>query len=233
MVSEKNLHYKVLECGDEKNKVIVIDNFHPDAETIFKKAQTSPHFTAQAEDFYPGKRKPVEQQYVLYLIKTLEQLLKKTYNIEKNKMLSVGLCAYSLTTNTERQLRPIQCIPHIDTHDKYQFAAVHYLSYRAFGGTSFYKHRSSGLESIDSQHLKNYFAQLKVEIMKDTPTTYIHSDTFLFQKLMEVEFLFNRVVVYPSNMLHSGNIYPNNSLSSDPRKGRLTVNAFLNFSDLN
>lgn len=119
-----NMHYEVDSCGDEKNKIIIIDNFHPDPAALFLHAQTEPYFTAQVEDFYPGKRKPVDGKYPDYLADSIESLLRDTYNIAANQSMSVGLCTYSLTTKTERQLRPIQCIPHIDTHDNSQFAVV-------------------------------------------------------------------------------------------------------------
>jgi hypothetical protein len=43
--------------------------------------------------------------------------------------------------------------------------------------------------------------------------------------LDQVEFRFNRAVIYPSFVLHCA-LFDGAALDSDPRKGRLTLNSF-------
>ena len=59
--------------------------------------------------------------------------------------------------------------------------------------------------------------------------SYISSDTTLFEQIASLEAKPNRLIVYPSNALHSGNINPDLGLSSNPSTGRLTISSFLAF----
>ena len=49
---------------------------------------------------------------------------------------------------------------------------------------------------------------------------YFHSSDLVEAKL-------NRAVIYPSNVLHSGDIQTDLGLSNDPKKGRLTISSFI------
>ena len=42
--------------------------------------------------------------------------------------------------------------------------------------------------------------------------------------------VFDRVLIYRSRVLHSGQIDPTVGLSADPARGRLTANIFLNYA---
>ena len=59
------------------------------------------------------------------------------------------------------------------------------------------------------------------------PASYITGDTALFERTMTAEARYNRALLYPSYLLHSGAIAPDATLSPDPAIGRLTVTAFL------
>lgn len=45
-----------------------------------------------------------------------------------------------------------------------------------------------------------------------------------FERIVEIDALFNRMIVYPSNILHSGNIPPKFNFDPHPASGRLTLN---------
>lgn len=49
----------------------------------------------------------------------------------------------------------------------------------------------------------------------------------MYEQIYSVEAKMNRAIIYPSNALHSGNINPVMGLSSEPRKGRLTIGSFI------
>jgi hypothetical protein len=48
-----------------------------------------------------------------------------------------------------------------------------------------------------------------------------------FDEIGRVEARFNRLVVYPSNLFHSGILPDDYDFNPDPRRGRLTTNIFL------
>lgn len=218
--------------GREANIALLIDNFHPSPQALIQAASNGDSFIQGKNDFYPGKRKPLDNNYRQFLQAAVEPHLRQTYNITHKAQCTLSLCAYSLTTTPTRKLKPIQQIPHIDTHEAMKFAVVHYICNERFGGTSFYRHRSSGFESITDKRLSAYFSQLKSEVAKqnDKPPAYIRESCALFEKINDVALVFNRALIYPSNLLHSGNIDPLLGLSSDPQHGRLTINSFISMS---
>ena len=56
---------------------------------------------------------------------------------------------------------------------------------------------------------------------------YMSASTNMFEQLYSVEALMNRAIIYPSNLLHSGNVNAALGLSSVPKKGRLTIGSFI------
>lgn len=217
--------------GEEKNPLLIIDNFAASPEQLLGEACEPPGFMAQASDFYPGLRKPVNAHYAQQSLSAVEPLVKKYFAIDEPLQAGLSLCAFSITTTPAEQLRPIQAVPHIDTPDPLQFAMVHYLCSETFGGTSFYRHRSSGYETITEARMAPYFKTVKQELMAEARQSfdYINGDTPLFQRIGQVPVQFNRCIIYRSNLLHSGDINPTLGLSANPREGRLTLNSFFRF----
>ena len=142
-------------------------------------------------------------------------------------------CAYSITTLPPEVLTPAQRVPHFDTADAGQIAVLHYLFDTPHGGTSFYRHRSTGYEAITPERVGDYAARLRQEIeASPPPAAYTAGDTELFERIHAVEPRFDRAIVYRGRMLHSGDIEPQRDLDPSPLTGRLTLNAFLTFDGL-
>jgi hypothetical protein len=105
---------------------------------------------------------------------------------------------------------------------------VHYLFHADWGGTAFYRHRRTGFERIDEQRRKEYFSRLEQESRgSDVADGYIDEDTALFERIAKVEGVFNRMVVYRRNSLHSGSIDNARVPPADPVTGRLSINTFI------
>ena len=222
---------RVERIGQEQNPLLIIDNFYAEPDQLLQQACSEPGFTAQASDFYPGLRKQIRGDYPTQSLQCIVPLVREYFAVAPERTAQLSLCAFSLTSTAPEQLRPIQSVPHIDTHDPLQFAMVHYLCTESFGGTSFYRHRSTGHESITQECLTNYFKILKQEVMdqQQTQFNYINGDTDLFERIYQVPVVFNRAIVYRSNQLHSGDISAQLGLSTNPRQGRLTANSFFSF----
>ncbi len=230
--ANKQQQIRVERIGQEQNPLLIIDHFFAAPEQLVEQACSEPGFIAQASDFYPGLRKQVAGDYPAQSLHRIEPLVREHFAIAPDRNAQLSLCAFSLTSTAPEQLRPIQSVPHIDTHDPLQFAMVHYLCAESFGGTSFYRHRSTGHESITQERLTNYFRILKQEVMDEQQTRfdYINGDTRLFERIYQVPVVFNRAIIYRSNQLHSGDINAQLGLSTDPRQGRLTANSFFCFN---
>ena len=139
----------------------------------------------------------------------------------------IDLCFAIVTTPRER-LTLEQRIPHIDGAEPGRVAMVHFLSEADHGGTAFFRHRSTGFETIGPDRTAAYYATLDREVRRDgpPPADYIRGSTAQFECLCEVVAKPNRAVFYRSALLHSGVIPPDLPLSPDPRVGRLTITGF-------
>jgi hypothetical protein len=56
---------------------------------------------------------------------------------------------------------------------------------------------------------------------------YINGDTALFEQIARAEGVFNRMLVYRRNSLHSGSIDGAFMPDANPRTGRLSINSFI------
>ena len=138
----------------------------------------------------------------------------------------------ALVTRPPECLQPYQTIPHVDAlasaPGECAMAAVLYLfDDPALGGTSFYRPR------VDAAHLAQLVADagtLEAEAFAarhGVARAYPGDGGAWFERVLTVPARWNRLVVYPGTVLHSGAIDAPQRLQADPRHGRLTLNAFL------
>ncbi|NQY87268.1 MAG: hypothetical protein HRT51_05860 [Colwellia sp.] len=221
---------EVLFIGQENTPILIIDNFVTEPDALMSLAGDDNPYYAQPSDYYPGIRKPVPASYGELIGRQLFDLLKNTYQLKDAVAAKTILSAFSISTTPPKQLRPIQMLPHFDSTADNQFALVHYLCDVKHGGTAFYRHKKTGHERITTTRFPQYATLLKQQAkaanLHQSPA-YIANDSSLFERIHGIDARNNRVVIYPSNLLHSGNIQPQHGLSSDPRKGRLTISSFV------
>ncbi len=227
-----DMSIETIYVGNELEPIVIVDNLLRYPEALLQFAESGFSFQKDAKDFYPGIRKPLAPVYAENIYRHLMETLwtyfssKPTVNI---KLLSSVL---SLTTTAPKDLRPIQSVPHFDSFLANNIAGVHYLCGSQFGGTSFYRHNSTGFETLDAQRILQYAPKLKREVMQSSTDTfeYINGDTGIFTRIASIEAKFNRAIFYRSNILHSGNIQTETGLSENPRSGRLTANTLISIN---
>lgn len=239
-----NLSFQLMFVGNENIPILIIDDFVESPEKLIASASVSAEkderFQSQQSDYYPGVRKSPPQSYQTLIDQSLFSLLKSSLFLPEKKKeeslnltvsyLEVLMSAFSIATTKPEDLRPIQMLPHFDTPADNQLAIVHYLCDEKHGGTSFYRHKETGFERISEQRHSQYRQILKQQAIAENlhlNPKYIEGDTALFEQLLSVEAQMNRAVIYPSNVLHSGNIRSDIGLSSAPELGRLTISSFL------
>ena len=140
------------------------------------------------------------------------------------------LAAYfSIVTTPAENLSLVQRIPHFDALESGRLAIIHYLSPTDHGGTAFYRHRSTGYETLDFSREAAYFTNLKQDMVQHGQPlpAYINGSTPLFECTARFDPCYNRALIYRSCLLHSGAILKDQILPSGTASGRLTVTSFL------
>jgi len=212
--------------GREQATLLVIDNFIAEPDRLVKKATTAQF--APGGRFYPGIRAKAPPSYEHFLATRLQPLLAEHFSFT-GVSLRLSMCHFSLVTTPAAELAPMQRIPHVDSVVREGFATIHYLFKGNLGGTAFYRHRATGFESLDEVRGPKYFKVLQTQCAgSDSPGLhYINGDTSQFERIAQAEGVFNRMLVYRRNSLHSGSIDANFVPDADPRTGRLSINSFI------
>ncbi len=218
---------RVLRIGAEKEPLCIIDDFL-DEPLRFRNQAIQGVPPKPDETLYPGLRAPAPETYQSLLDTVLRQLAAQVFEIDVPP--SPSLVSYcSLVATPPAELKPAQQIPHFDQPNRRDLAVMHYFCEPHLGGTSFYRHRSSGYESIDAERMPAYFETLEEEVREiglPTPPAYICGDTELFERIYEVEARWNRLVVYRTSSLHSGSIDKDYPFDLNPMTGRFTIASF-------
>lgn len=209
--------------GTEKAPVVCIDDFAADPAGLVALAVGAAFIDAGS--IYPGVRAPAPASYVENLLAATASIVEDVFGAPL--ALDLELCAFSMVTKPPAALRTIQRIPHFDGPDEDRIAFLHYLCAPAHGGTSFYRHRATGLAIVTSERVEEYRARVTAEFAQSSPTPgYIEGDSRFFERIHRVPAAYNRLAIYRGSALHSGDIGPGMVLSEDPRQGRLTINGF-------
>ncbi|MGH8193594.1 MAG: DUF6445 family protein [Woeseiaceae bacterium] len=221
-----NIRMEGRTIGAENTPLLVIDNFVKEPDELIKWAVTK-NFVP-ADRFFPGIRAKAPLSYQRFVLDQLHAVLREFFRLE-DKPMGFTMCRYSLVTTPGEQLVLEQRIPHVDSMDGNRLATIHYLFRQEHGGTAFYRHRRTGFEYIDRNRQQAYAASLEAEVQgpQRPPPGYINGDTPLFEQVERQDGVFNRILVYRGNSLHSGSIDGRFVPDPNPLTGRLSINSFI------
>lgn len=176
---------------------------------------------------YPGLRATLDPEVLEAWSAALSPVLSETFGYPQGAWSMIAW--HSIVSTPPGDLQPIQCFPHVDGTDPDQFAMMLYLDHTPHGGTAFFQHNSTGLDALTAETFPRYKAALEADVARTglPPRRYITDGAPHFTRTYQTPGTFNQAVFYRGNLLHSGVIDNDASLSPDPRKGRYTINAFL------
>ena len=223
--------FELNHVGGEGEPVLIVDDLLNDPTALIDYATWEVAFTpaGNPEGGYPGVRAPAPLNYVEAVVRALSPAIERVFGLQ-NVTLSNAECNFSLTTMPPAQLTVQQRTPHIDTVYPLQFAMLHYLCSPDFGGTSFYRHKATGYETLDEGRAVTYDAIRARELAEEAPPQrYVGDDTGHYARIGGCDALLNRMAIYRSCLLHSGHIRDEKPLVANPRTGRLTANIFVNY----
>lgn len=211
---------------DPEISVYVVDDFLENPEELVEYAKSKAYFGKVGADrtAYPGIRDRLPSTYERALAEVIEQVLPEYRPI-------ISRCMLSLTTLDAQQLHAAQKIPHVDTANDDQYASVHYLCDHPHGGTALYRYLPRNKVRI--RNGDRSVVQEMIQAVHDHPEEhqgYLVGDTRFYKQELVVEAKFNRLVIYPGNLLHCALLTSPQSLTSDISYGRLTVASFFQIS---
>jgi len=221
-----SMRIQKLTIGRENAPLVVIDNLVADPEELVRDAISKRY--SPPPSYYPGLRAKAPLSYQMFVVGELRQLLCDYFELEASA-LRFSMCHYSVVTTPPAQLTPLQRIPHVDSHEARGLASIHYLFKADLGGTAFYRHRATGYEYVDESRRSTYYPILEQELSGPSAPAadYIGGDTALFEQVGAQSGVFNRMLIYRRNSLHSGAPTRGLPLPADPASGRLSINSFL------
>lgn len=216
---------RVERIGNEGETVAVIDNFAPDPDTLRAKAQALAF--ADMRTNYPGIRVSVPPKYFAGLGAVILPTIRNLFDDRREP--SIVASYYSLATTPPRDLALHQRVPHIDRPERNQLAIVHFLTDDDQGGTAFYRHRSTGYETITAARHDHYIATLMADFARhgEPEPGYIAGSTAIFEQILAVEPRYNRAIFFRCCQLHSALLANDRTFAARPAEGRLTAVSFV------
>ena len=211
--------------GTERMPLVLIDNFFPEPQTLTNDARKR-KFTANAP-YFPGIRAAIPSTYFTPLQNSLSFLISNVFQYKSG--LELQEAHYSLTTTPASELKLMQRLPHVDGGNDMKLALLHYLCGSEHGGTSFYRQKRTGFETVSRQRFNEYEAAVARDHSEYGPpaAAYFRGSDKRFEEIHHVEAKFNRAVIYFGLNLHAITI-GEKALINEPISGRLTINSFFN-----
>ncbi len=226
----QELNIQTQTVGAEQTTVLTCDDFLRDMNGLLEEVHEKVSFEKEKTTYYPGYRAPLPRVYTLNVLNAVLHELIQAFGIPVQKKVRLSAAFFSFVARPERDLTISQRIPHFDNTHTLGFAIMHYLNPGDFGGTGFFRHRQTGFERIGDDRKSAYFESLQTQFNKNEPAReYIKASNNEFELISTVGYLQNRMIIYPSNILHSGLIQPDRDLHSKSDKARLTANIFIEF----
>jgi hypothetical protein len=188
-------------------------------------------FVEDDSNLYPGVRARMPAEFSRPFHAWLTRTLRGTGVFEETRHVRDDASFFSIVNKNRAELLPLQRIPHYDSSDPSVFAAVIYLFDRADSGTSFYRHRTTGYETIGADNKDNYKIALSRNMKNLGPPAreYMNGSNDLFERRHSVKSAFNRIVIYSGTVLHAadidGSLFNN---ANDNSRWRLTVTSLIN-----
>jgi hypothetical protein len=220
------LKFRVEYIGNERAPVVVVDELWPEPQALIEAAAGRSDYSVRSL-YYPGVRSSAPPGYASAITAQLRNIVQSTFGFTGD--LTITDSTFSLVATPAEKLVAFQRVPHFDSTDANRLAVLHYLCGPQHGGTSFYRHRSTGIESVTDENRERYIKAVNAEAKATgiPPARFIDGDTDMFERIARYECAFNGALVYRGRILHSVNMPRGFIPDPNPLTGRLTVNTFL------
>jgi len=221
------LQVSVTQVGAERAPVMVVDNFIANPDELVEDAATEHPFRPFAL-YYPGVRAPIPAMYPLAVYQILKEPIRTVFGLDGLDVVMAD-SDFRMVTKPPNGLHARQMVPHYDIADPNVIVVLHYLARHPLGGTSMYRHRSTGFERIAGNRVEPFETAISEELKSWQPSGFVDGDTPHFERIASFPGVFNRALIYRGISLHAGDIGADFPFDPDPRQGRLTANTVFFF----
>ncbi len=217
------------ELGTEKNRLLIVDDFLPDARQVVAFAARRAPFAPEKTTSYPGLRHqltPDQPEGAAYVRAVLQAAAPAICGAFGARGFDIVEASLSIVTTRPPDLTPVQRMPHFDSPDPNHVAILHHLHDLPGTGTAFYRHRRTGFERASAARrtvLEPAWREDRLEYGE--PQVGLAATGY--DKIFQAQGRFNRLLIYQGALFHSGVLPPDFSYDPDPRTGRLTGTLFV------
>lgn len=210
--------------GAGAHPVVVIDEFTGAAPVLVDAAAVR-QLPPSRGTYYPGLRGVIgagdpAYAHVRALLEAAAPFVAGAFDLDRFDLLEAS---FSMVTARPETLSPPQRAPHFDSADPDYLAVMLYLSETPGTGTAFFRQRATGIEQVDRATLPRFVAAARAA----PASGYIQGSDAHYEEIGRVDARPDRLVIYRGGLLHSGVIPPGMDFTPDPRRGRLTLNIFI------
>lgn len=231
---------RVEKLGREQTPVLIFDLSMLLADFLIKRASSYGPDWQPASTIYPGIWSKVPEGYEQALLDFIRPYVEQHFfpaegkaqkfpaEVKAQKIVS----SYAMAVTDKQALKVGQRLPHYDSIDPYQLAAVHYLCDESFGGTGFFRHRATGIEKVTNERHAAFMAAVQSELKEqgDPAAEFSGNCQQTFESLLDCSAKLGRLVVYPSTLLHAGLVNSAKNTERNPKQGRLTITSFMKYA---
>lgn len=179
--------------------VLQIDDFYADPHAVRAQALAGRYDGSVA--YYPGLHAQLADDDRHQMLGAVARILAALNSVRCTPQDMTT--DYSIVTTPASEMLAMQKHPHVDD---VPLAGVVYLNPDYAVGTSFFRHRPTGLAFVrDAEERRRYHAWLAAEGERTQPSTYAvgDADEGPWEHLYSTEGRFNRLVLYPGTAFHS------------------------------
>jgi hypothetical protein len=222
----RTITVRLRHLGSERQPLMIVDQVLEDPQEMIE-AACAAEFYVPEHTHYPGVNARLPEAYYQTVVTALRGPLEAAFGLPRTAFLKY-FGFFALATTSIDEAEPVQKIPHHDSPDPDRLAMVHYLCHGSFDGTGFFRHKTTGFESVGVARQETYVAAAKRELAESgaTAAAYAGPDMSHYEMIGQADLAFNRLIVYRSHVLHAA-LLGRVTGSSDPAKGRLTANGFI------
>lgn len=221
----------VHEFGNEKNRLVVIDDFLPGAERAVDLAAAMAPFAAETITAYPGLRQQLSpdqpaSRYVRAVLESAAPIINRVFAAAGFQVLEAS---FSIVTRRAEEMAPALRLPHWDSSDPNHIAILHHLHHLPDTGTAFFRHRRTGFERVSEARRPALDEAIAEDNAAYGPpgAAFIADSDARYEKIHAAAGKFNRLLIYQGALFHSGLIPEGFAYDPDPRRGRLTGTMFV------